>query len=355
MAIRITAATPAEVFDFDETKLQQPELLQLVDGAPCLSDIIVPYLNGDFAEDLSGGYLRLLYDAAQKQLRLVIELESPRQLKPAELTALKKELAGQASDGIGSGAFDEFCGKTDLSVEFPKPGEWKFEQAEGKAWEPGKKAKAEASKQYAAIAKWVKARDTKTSAAKASSKPESKQPKAEQPTSKQPKAKKPPNFKAFFRVLAKLDSLPERQAAAKIKAELQKAGGDLSSVQDGQLPRVPYRDAAVLKLLLDAGLRPTIRDVNGDPILYMSIYSPEGVRLLLERGADVHAQTEVLKQTPLMMAAFLGELGSVELLLAAGADPNHKDLTGDTALKKATSKGSTDQDKIVAALKKAAK
>ena len=62
--------------------------------------------------------------------------------------------------------------------------------------------------------------------------------------------------------------------------------------------------------------------------------SVEAVRLLLDRGADVHARTDI-KATPLHIAAFNGRLEVVKLLCLRGADPHAKDKDGYTPLEDA--------------------
>ena len=55
------------------------------------------------------------------------------------------------------------------------------------------------------------------------------------------------------------------------------------------------------------------------------------MRLLLDRGADVHARTDI-QATPLHIAAFNGRLEVVKLLCMRGADPHAKDEDGYTPL-----------------------
>ncbi|MFO7684518.1 MAG: ankyrin repeat domain-containing protein [Desulfobacterales bacterium] len=73
------------------------------------------------------------------------------------------------------------------------------------------------------------------------------------------------------------------------------------------------------------------------------------VRLLLEFGASVDAKTEK-RATPLLVAAANSDLDVVVQLIAAEADLNCTDRSGDTALHHAAYKGSAA---IVQALVKA--
>jgi len=72
----------------------------------CLQGTVLEYLDPSFPHrtELRGGYLRLVLGG--KQLRVAIEIDSPRKLTEAELTALRDDLDGQVSDGIGEGGFD---------------------------------------------------------------------------------------------------------------------------------------------------------------------------------------------------------------------------------------------------------
>ena len=63
----------------------------------------------------------------------------------------------------------------------------------------------------------------------------------------------------------------------------------------------------------------------------MATSQPEVVSLLLENGADVNL-TANKGVTPLMMAAYKGDVEMVKLLLQAQADTTLVDANGDTAL-----------------------
>jgi ankyrin repeat protein len=69
--------------------------------------------------------------------------------------------------------------------------------------------------------------------------------------------------------------------------------------------------------------------------------SPDCVKLLLEAGADVDAQT-AHGETALMYAAYAGRTEKVKVLLEYGADPNLTNMQGETALKMAKKKGHAD-------------
>lgn len=69
--------------------------------------------------------------------------------------------------------------------------------------------------------------------------------------------------------------------------------------------------------------------------------STECVKLLLEAGADIDAQT-AHGETALMYAAHAGLFEKASVLLEYGADPSLKNMQGETALQIARKKGRTD-------------
>jgi ankyrin repeat protein len=87
---------------------------------------------------------------------------------------------------------------------------------------------------------------------------------------------------------------------------------------------VLYGDADTVRVLLDTGAGPNIRNEAGATALMWATDDPEKTRLLLAKGADAKARSED-GRTPLLIAA--GRFGSsavVKLLLEAGADPSVK-------------------------------
>ena len=95
-----------------------------------------------------------------------------------------------------------------------------------------------------------------------------------------------------------------------------------------------------MKALLDGGADPAARDVmNGWTPLFHAIHKRQAaaVRLLLERGVNPNQRARTL--TPLRMAAADRDPAIVELLLAHGADANARGIGGSTALSAAVSGG----------------
>lgn len=56
------------------------------------------------------------------------------------------------------------------------------------------------------------------------------------------------------------------------------------------------------------------------------------VKILLQHNANVHITEKLQEQTPLVMAASLGDAECMRLLLDNKADPNYQDIFGHTPL-----------------------
>ena len=85
-----------------------------------------------------------------------------------------------------------------------------------------------------------------------------------------------------------------------------------------------------MRILLDHGADLHAQQLSGATTLHLAAgrsRNPEAVRLLLARGAKVDALNH-LRMTPLLNAAASGQKEIVTLLLAAGADPKHRDAAG---------------------------
>ena len=91
-------------------------------------------------------------------------------------------------------------------------------------------------------------------------------------------------------------------------------------------------DLASVRRLIDAGAGVNAHDAKGGatPLMYASIYAgPEGMKLLLDKGADPNAKNDV-GATSLMWA--IGDMSKVRLLVRSGADVNARSNTGKTPL-----------------------
>ncbi len=87
-----------------------------------------------------------------------------------------------------------------------------------------------------------------------------------------------------------------------------------------------------LKLLIEKGADVNAHNDFDATALLWAARDPEKARLLVERGADVNARSKQ-GRTPLMLASLLqGGAPTVAMLLAKGAAVNVQDGRGDTAL-----------------------
>ncbi len=87
---------------------------------------------------------------------------------------------------------------------------------------------------------------------------------------------------------------------------------------------VLYGDADVVRLLLDNGADPNVRNEAGASALMWAVDDLEKTRLLLQRGADVNARSEDGRTALSIAASRSGSLAVVRLLLDSGANPSVK-------------------------------
>lgn len=104
---------------------------------------------------------------------------------------------------------------------------------------------------------------------------------------------------------------------------------------------IASHDLARLGALLDAGADPNATQPAFPKFTALQAAieeleargSIEALRLLLDHGAEVDGWDEGRDATPLLMAIFREQPEAVELLLAAGADPNVRGAEGDSPLR----------------------
>ncbi len=123
-----------------------------------------------------------------------------------------------------------------------------------------------------------------------------------------------------------------------IKA-LKKAGAD--EVSSSAIPEIQLQDAVKgrdvkrIQQLLEQGVDPNYKDVEGRTALGWAAYnaSPiEIVELLIGFGADVNSEDSTGRTPLISISVWCSRDSVLTALLEAGADPNHQDHSGRTAL-----------------------
>ena len=157
-------------------------------------------------------------------------------------------------------------------------------------------------------------------------------------------------------------------SAAMVRRLLEAGANPNAALLKGETPlMVAARSgyAEVVEQLVGKGARTDARAARGQTALMWAVAQkhPDVVRVLLAHGADVHARSEVWSQvmavpphgypdynksiphgggTALMFAARAGDLASLKLLVAAGADVNDRDAWGVSATVLAAHSGFTE-------------
>ncbi|XP_068733040.1 ankyrin repeat domain-containing protein 39-like isoform X2 [Montipora capricornis] len=131
------------------------------------------------------------------------------------------------------------------------------------------------------------------------------------------------------------------QPCAQSFTEMDFERGIWQAALDGNMKRV--------RSLLDKGGDPDARDGSGYTALHYASRSGHAdiCLLLLERGANVNAQTRSGKATSLHRAAYSGHSEVMKILIKHGADARICDSDGQTALHKAAEKMQKDVVRIL--------
>ena len=104
-----------------------------------------------------------------------------------------------------------------------------------------------------------------------------------------------------------------------------------------------YNGVDGVKLLLDHGADPNASNVAGATALMWAIPDMAKVRVLVEHGANVNARSTTLQRTPVLVAAsYPGTVEILRLLLSKGADIHAKDKSGLHALGRAATYADVD-------------
>jgi ankyrin repeat protein len=90
-------------------------------------------------------------------------------------------------------------------------------------------------------------------------------------------------------------------------------------------------DPACARLLLERGADVHATDYAGRTVLHHAVYRPDTLRLLVRHGGKLEAKDRA-GRTPLLVAAWNGQGPAVRALLALGADPEAVDPEGSTTL-----------------------
>ena len=133
----------------------------------------------------------------------------------------------------------------------------------------------------------------------------------------------PPDPKAepIFQALRDGDKQTFKKLASEDKriGNLKGVGGTTPLMQ-----AVLYGDADSVRLLLEQGADPNIRNEAGATALMWAVDDFQKTRLLVEHGADVNARSDDGRTPILIAAALFGNTGVVKLLLDRGADLSAK-------------------------------
>jgi ankyrin repeat protein len=93
-----------------------------------------------------------------------------------------------------------------------------------------------------------------------------------------------------------------------------------------------HGSARMMKLLVDRGADPDAQNPLGATALLWAAGDPAKVRLLLDHGASVNLRAKSGRTALIIAAAYPGNLESIRLLLAKGADPKAVDEAGEGPL-----------------------
>ena len=105
---------------------------------------------------------------------------------------------------------------------------------------------------------------------------------------------------------------------------LLKSGANANSVDADGIPALMAAtllgNARMMQVLLDHGANVNQSGPAGATALMWAIPDPEKVRLILARGADVNARSEIQRTALLVAASYPGSLDLVRTLIEKGAD-----------------------------------
>lgn len=94
----------------------------------------------------------------------------------------------------------------------------------------------------------------------------------------------------------------------------------------------------LVELLLEKGADITAQTINGSTPLHKAVSDEPILRMLLERGADITARSAE-GSTPLNAAVYVGNKQIVKILLERGSDVQAATVLGETPLHRAAARG----------------
>jgi ankyrin repeat protein len=124
--------------------------------------------------------------------------------------------------------------------------------------------------------------------------------------------------------------------AAEIRRQLQSIAPDTPG-SDGTtllMMAIAHGKLDSARALLDGGADPNRAGPDGKTAVHLAAFAddPELLRAVLAHGGKADARNTLTDATPLESALLGGNTIQLQILLDAGADPNHADRNGDTSL-----------------------
>lgn len=313
----ITVTGPVAVIDdATEKPITDAKQLATFDGLTSGKETCAKYHSGELADlELTGGQVKLVFDAKAKKLRVVSEFRSERKLTAAELRELIDDTQGQWSDGIGEGCFDSVMDRRKVFIDLAPDTK---EKAKATQADDGKRAPKKSPAKIAAGALQKAAEEGDLDRVK-------ELVAAKAPLDTRGKHGWTPLIAAIANDHLKVALYLIEQGASPTATDKEKNSPLMWAAIRSDW--VSHRNVKLAEALLDAGAEVDSRDEEGCTPL-MRGTGVKLAELLIARGADVNAKATgegYVGRTPLMFAE---SVAVARLLLDAGADPKAVDDDG---------------------------